>query len=234
MRRRSVPAHPLRRRSSGAVRESVVRHRWGRRGAQPVVECPAGGSPAMAEFFVPSDIPSNCMLRPPGSTPGQQTVQKQPQHGGPRNGRNNGLAGKTRNGRKQPEGPLRLPKPKVAGSRPVVRIPTSPCKSPLSRLRPANEIGLEQRLEELSPLAVVHFHQRRVADDRLNAAAELGRSPLPEPTRDEIGPFSRSPAPGTRRVRTRNLTTDSKLDGLAPLVWGWGPWPSSCAKPADW
>jgi len=38
--------------------------------------------------------------------------------------------------------------------------------------------------------------------------------------------------PSRLRVRTRNCTTDSKLDGPPPLAWARGPLPSSCARPA--
>jgi hypothetical protein len=34
--------------------------------------------------------------------------------------------------------------------------------------------GLEQRLVELAPLKIVHLGERRVADDLLDAAAQLG------------------------------------------------------------
>ena len=47
-------------------------------------------------------------------------------------------------------------------------------------------VGVEQRLVELAALPVIHVHERRVADDLLDAAAEVGRSPLAEPTAKRI------------------------------------------------
>ena len=57
-------------------------------------------------------------------------------------------------------------------------------------------VGLEQRLVELAPLRIVHFGQRRVADDLLDAAAQLGARHWQSLDRTTPGPIKGQPWSG--------------------------------------